>query len=155
MVRPAHAAGVVRNAIWAAATLLVVVLLLGYKTSLSGPEQTSASRSGPVAGTGSSGSSSTSAVAGSATYVGGSVKTRWGPVQVQITVSGGRIADVSVPVYPDNNGRDRQINAYALPELVQETLDAQSADIDMVSGATVTSQGYVKSLQQAIDKAGL
>ena len=63
--------------------------------------------------------------------------------------------DVSVIDYPDGNGKDQQINARALPVLVQETLDAQSADIDMVSGATVTSDGYLESLQSALDQAGL
>jgi uncharacterized protein with FMN-binding domain len=73
---------------------------------------------------------------------------------VQITVAGGRITDVTVVQYPDGNGRDREINDDALPELVQETLSAQSADIDMVSGATVTSNGYLQSLQSALDQAG-
>lgn len=76
-------------------------------------------------------------------------------MQVEITVAGGKVTDVSVVDYPDNNGKDQQINARALPVLVEETLDAQSADIDMVSGATVTSDGYVESLQSALDQAGL
>ena len=49
--------------------------------------------------------------------------------------------------------RDEQINAYALPILVQATLDSQSANIDMVSGATYTSSGYLQSLQAALDEA--
>ena len=57
--------------------------------------------------------------------------------------------------YPSGNGTDAQINGYALPVLIQETLDAQSANIDMVSGATVTSGGYTESLQSALDQAGL
>ena len=87
--------------------------------------------------------------------LGDSADTRWGPVQVQITVQDGKITAVTVPVYPDNNGRDQEINATAVPTLVQETLSAQSAKIDMVSGATVTSDGYLTSLQSALDKAGL
>ena len=75
-------------------------------------------------------------------------------MQVQITVADGEITDVTVVEYPTGNGKDRQINARALPVLVQETLDAQSADIDMVSGATVTSEGYLESLQSALDEAG-
>jgi uncharacterized protein with FMN-binding domain len=86
---------------------------------------------------------------------GDAADTRWGPVQVQLTVAGGTITAVSVVEYPDNNGKDKQINARALPILVRETLKAQSADIDMVSGATVTSDGYVESLQSALDQAGL
>jgi uncharacterized protein with FMN-binding domain len=86
---------------------------------------------------------------------GPSVDTRWGPVQVQITVDNGTVTGVTVVDYPDGNGKDREINARALPRLIQETLDAQSGDIDMVSGATVTSEGYAESLQGALDQAGL
>ena len=75
------------------------------------------------------------------------------PVAVQITVSGGTITAVDVPQYPSSNGRDRQINQQAIPILVSETVSAQSARIDMVSGATYTSDGYLQSLQSAIDQA--
>jgi FMN-binding domain len=91
----------------------------------------------------------------SRTVTGPVAQTQWGPVQVELTVSGGRLADVSVLQYPAGNPRDQQINAYALPILVQESLDAQSANIDMVSGATVTSDGHLRSLQGALDEAGL
>jgi uncharacterized protein with FMN-binding domain len=74
-------------------------------------------------------------------------------VQVQVTVAGGQISDVQVVDYPDGNGRDRQINQNAIPQLVSETVRAQSAQIDMVSGATYTSRGYVTSLQSALDQA--
>jgi uncharacterized protein with FMN-binding domain len=83
------------------------------------------------------------------------VDTRWGPVQVAITVTGNKITAVSVPVYPDGNQRDAEINSYALPQLVQETIAAQSANINVVSGASVTSDGYIGSLQSAIDAAHL
>ena len=95
-------------------------------------------------------------LSGKAAIVTGSVaQTRWGPVQVSITVTDGKITAVDVPQYPTGNGKDRQINASALPILTKETLSAQNADIDMVSGATVTSEGYVQSLQSALDQAGL
>ena len=58
-------------------------------------------------------------------------------------------------MYPDGTMRDVQINEFALPELVQETISADSASIDAVSGASYTSQGYISSLQSAIDKAGI
>jgi len=74
-------------------------------------------------------------------------------VQVAITVSGGKITNVAVPQYPNNNGRDVEIANYSLPQLITETLSAQSANIDMVSGATYTSEGYLQSLQSAIDQA--
>ena len=59
------------------------------------------------------------------------------------------------PAVPERQPKDEEINDYALPILVQETTDQQSAGIDMVSGATVTSTGYIQSLQSAIDQAGL
>jgi len=86
---------------------------------------------------------------------GDSVSTQWGNVQVQITVTNGKITSATAVDYPQNNGRDQQINAYAIPVLQQESVGATSANIDMVSGATVTSGGYVQSLQSALDKAGL
>ena len=109
-------------------------------------------------GTGAAGGSGSAAASGSSaladgTFTGSTVNTRFGPVQVRITVSGGRITDVQVPEYPSSNPRDRQINEQALPLLASETTAAQSADIDMVSGATYTSQGYLSSLQSAIDQA--
>jgi len=76
-------------------------------------------------------------------------------VQVTVTVTDGKITDVAVPVYPSGNGKDQEINAYALPILRQETLSAQNANVDTVSGATVTSDGYLQSLQSALDAANL
>ena len=92
---------------------------------------------------------------GPQTYTGPSTDTRWGPVQVAIAVSDGKITDVTVPVYPNGNGRDQEINAYALPILTKATLASQDGNVDMISGATVTSQGYATSLQGALDEAGL
>jgi len=130
---------------WFLGTATAVVLLFGYRTSLSGPMTVAAQ---PL--TGSADTSS----GGANTVTGPAVDTRWGPVQVRITLDGGKITAVTVPRYPDGNRKDEQINARALPVLVQETLQAQSADIDTVSGATVTSEGYVESLQAALDQAG-
>ena len=144
--------GVRRIVLWFMSTLTVVTLLFGYHTSTSS-EMASGSTSIVTPVPGSSGSGM--GTAQTATVTGTSTDTRWGPVQVQITVADGQISDVTVVEYPTGNGKDRQINARALPVLVQETLDAQSADIDMVSGATVTSEGYLGSLQSALDEAGL
>ena len=143
--------------LWFMSTLTVVVLLFGYHTSTSSTVVASAESSAlaPVSSGAGTSSGSTSGTTTSTTFTGASASTRWGPVQVEITVAGGTITDVTVVDYPDGNGKDQQINARALPVLVQETLDAQSADIDMVSGATVTSDGYVESLQSALDQAGL
>jgi uncharacterized protein with FMN-binding domain len=115
--------------------------------------------SSSAAATSPSPSASSSAAAGSSsgtkTYTGSTASTRWGDVQVTITVTNGKITGVQVPVYPNNNGRDQEINASALPVLTQETLTAQNANIDTVSGATVTSDGYRQSLQSALDAAHL
>ena len=88
------------------------------------------------------------------TYTGSVAQTRWGPVQLEIIVTGDTITKVTVLQRPNGNHKDVEINNYALPILIQDTLDAQTADIDMVSGATVTSEGYVTSLQAALDEAG-
>nr|WP_119612496.1 FMN-binding protein [Streptomyces acidiscabies] len=85
------------------------------------------------------------------TATGAPAPTRYGPVQVRVTVSAGRITGVTVLAHPDGNPRDEQINAYAVPLLTRETLTAQSARVDTVSGATYTSGGYRRSLQSALD----
>jgi uncharacterized protein with FMN-binding domain len=149
-----------RIVLWLLSTVSAVVLLFGYHTSTSGPAATaqapvgaSLSTTSTTSTSGSGGSSGGGSTDG-ATTTGQVAQTRWGPVQVQITTdAAGRITDVEVVEYPSGNGEDQRINAYALPQLVQETLAAQSADIDMVSGATVTSEGYLQSLQSALDQA--
>ena len=145
-----------RIVLWFMCTLTVVVLLFGYSTSTAGPGavggRTSIISSG---GTATSDSGETTTAAGATTVSGAVAQTRWGPVQVEITVADGTITDVAVVQYPTGNRKDREINEAALPVLVDETMDAQSADIDMVSGATYTSEGYLESLQSALDQAGL
>jgi uncharacterized protein with FMN-binding domain len=79
--------------------------------------------------------------------------TQYGPVQVQITLRGGHIITSEAIAYPQANGRDQEINSQAVPQLNQETLRADSAQIDTVSGATYTSGGYRGSLQSALDAA--
>jgi uncharacterized protein with FMN-binding domain len=101
-------------------------------------------------------SSGTTKRAKTATYTGDSVNTQWGPVQVRITVSNRKVTAAQAIVYPTGNPRDQEINAYAIPTLNKEAVAASnSAKIDMVSGATYTSGGYIQSLQSALDKAGL
>jgi uncharacterized protein with FMN-binding domain len=165
---------VTRIVLWLMSTLTVLVLLFGYHTSTSsasaqgGASSLAAPASGSaISGGLSSGSSaassstapssaaSPSTAATASTVTGAVADTRWGPVQVQLTIANKKITDVSVVQYPNGNGRDQEINAQALPILIQETLAKQSASIDMVSGATVTSDGYLQSLQSALDKAGI
>lgn len=149
----------------AAATVTGFVLLLSLKphtaptaadaASSAGrsPSSSSSSSSGSSSGD-SSGASGGSKSTGTGTVTGDSVQTRWGPVQVRITLKDGKITESTAVVYPSDNPRDQEINGYALPELRRETLAAQSAQIDSVSGATYTSDGYRQSLQSALDSAG-
>jgi uncharacterized protein with FMN-binding domain len=89
------------------------------------------------------------------TVNGAAADTQFGPVQVQIKVRAGRILSAVAIDYPQGSGRDQEINSYAIPLLQQETVTAQSARIDTISGATYTSDGYTRSLQSAIDAAHL
>jgi uncharacterized protein with FMN-binding domain len=157
------------------ATAVGLVLLLSFKThtqsvglssagtpSGQDPQTDAGSAASPAASTPASGSTGTSrasssgSASGTATTVTGAAwPTIYGPVQVKITVSGGKITAATAVEYPLNTPRDQQINAYAIPQLNAETVAAGSAHIDTVSGATYTSQGYVGSLQSALDKAGI
>jgi uncharacterized protein with FMN-binding domain len=82
-------------------------------------------------------------------------QTRWGPVQIRLTINGGKITKVGVLQYPNGNSLDLQIANYAFPRLIQQTISTQGAHVDMVSGATYTSTGYLQSLQSALDQANL
>jgi uncharacterized protein with FMN-binding domain len=86
------------------------------------------------------------------TVTGDSADTRYGPVQVQITVTNGQITSASAIDYPQGDSRDQEINAYAIPALNQEAVQAGSANIAHISGATYTSDGYIQSLQSALNK---
>jgi len=120
------------------------------------PSATSAASS-PATPTASASSSASASASGSGdgTYTGDAVETRWGTVQVEITVENGKITSADAVQFPNENPKDQQINAYAVPALNAEVVQAQSASIDAVSGATVTSGGYIESLQSAIDAAHL
>ena len=157
-----------RILLWAMTSISTVVLLFGYKTSTSSampattpttPATSSGSTAAAATTSGSGAGSATTASTGSSTYTGtvtgAAASTKYGPVQVTVTLAAGRITAVDVVEYPTSNGKDQQINAKAVPELVQETISAQSAKIDMVSGATYTSTGYETSLQSALDQAGV
>ncbi|WP_203920077.1 FMN-binding protein [Rugosimonospora africana] len=177
-----------RITLWLVATVVVVVLLFSYKTSLnpgnsarpgaegsnppgivSGPTNAPTGQAptgdAPLLGQAPAGQpvpASPSANPPSAnppsaapeTVANGTVsQTVWGPVQVQVTIAAGKIADVIALQVPSQSSRDQEINSYAVPRLRQEVLTAQSAHIDAVSGATITSDGYVQSLQAALDAA--
>jgi uncharacterized protein with FMN-binding domain len=145
-----------------AATVSGMVLLLSLKPHTGPTLATADTKSPTVSGSsapssGSSGGSGSSpgSATGNRTATGDTVQTRWGPVQVRVTIKGGKLTDVTAVRYPQDNPRDQEINSYAIPQLRREALDAQSANIDSVSGATDTSDGYKQSLQSALDSAGL
>jgi uncharacterized protein with FMN-binding domain len=81
------------------------------------------------------------------------VDTQYGPVQVEITVRAGRITKARARQHPSGDGQTDQINGFAIPQLDHEAMAAQNAQIDTVSGATFTSEGYRQSLQSALDAA--
>lgn len=124
-------------------TTAVLVLILSFKThSASSLATPPAAVSTPT----------TTAGATTKTITGDSIDTRFGPVQVRITVTNGKITSATAIDYPTDTPRDQQINAYAIPTLNQEAVGSTTANINMVSGATYTSDGYLQSLQSALDK---
>ena len=124
----------------------------GGSGTASGARTSSGATPAPSSTGSSTGGSST---ASAKTVTGDPADTMYGPVQVQITVKNGKLAGVDAIEYPTETPHDEQINAYAIPQLTQEALAAGSAKIDAVSGASYTSQGYITSLQSALDKAGI
>jgi hypothetical protein len=146
------------------ATAAALVLLLSFKThTQSAPGSSPAAALGsPAPGGAGSGaatgaaSASTGAPAGGGgagkTLTGKAWPTIYGPVQVKITVAGGRVTAATAVAYPVNTPRDAQVNAFAIPQLNKEAVAAGSAKIDTVSGATYTSGGYIGSLQSALDQ---
>ncbi|WP_030343998.1 FMN-binding protein [Streptomyces sp. NRRL S-1022] len=133
-----------------AATVSGVVLLLSLKpasdpaaASAAGaaPQQTAAGQRSPQGGT----------QTGSGTVTGDAAQTQYGAVQVRLTVSGGKITKAEAVQAP-KGGLSDQKTQLAVPRLNQEAVAAGTADIDSVSGATYTSEGYKKSLQSALDR---
>ena len=122
-------------------------------TASSSTSTATSSSASSASSSSSSASSSTSSGLKDGTYSGKSVSTQWGDVQVQIKVSEGKITTVNVLKYPSDNDHSQQINDQALPVYKKEAVEAQSADIQQVSGATVTYEGFTQSLQNAITQA--
>ena len=131
----------------------------GYKKSLqSALDKARAAGAGQGAGTGSGSGSGQGAGGGGGsaqarTVTGDAAQTQYGPVQVRITVSGGKITEAETVQAPKGGQSDR-ITSDAVPKLNQAAVAAGDAEIDTVSGATYTSAGYRQSLQSALDKAG-
>jgi uncharacterized protein with FMN-binding domain len=152
-----------RNAAVFGATAAAAAVLFIYPTSTNsggpGPRTQTAPPAGivsPSTKPGTAAGAAGSAKTPKTVVVNGSpADTEFGPVQVQLNVSGGRIVSATAINYPQESGHDLRINSYAIPVLQQETVSAQNAQIDTVSGATVTSNGYRQSLQSALDAAHL
>jgi len=119
----------------------------------SGAASTSAAAPSPASTSTTAPSSSTPSSV-SKTYVGSAVTTRYGVVQVEVTVANHKITHVAFAQLTAFDPRSQQINSFAGPQLLQETLSTQSAQVDTISGASYTSDGYRQSLQSALDKAG-
>ncbi|MET4137203.1 FMN-binding protein [Pseudarthrobacter sp. PvP090] len=118
---------------------------------------TSSGSSGSSSSSGSTGSSGSAGAAAQAagTYAGSVVQTRFGAVQVQITVKAGAITDVTALQLTDDDRKSVQISNRAAPLLRAAVIKAQSAQVQTISGATVTSDAYLSSLQAALDAANL
>jgi uncharacterized protein with FMN-binding domain len=152
-----------------ASIALAAVLLLGFQQPddggsgvLTGDASSSSTNGQPAtsgSGSGTSGSGSRTGSSGSGSSAvkvvdGTRLSTRYGPVQVELTVSGGKIVNITALALP-TGGRSGRISSFAAPILASEALSAQSASIDLVSGATYTSSAYARSLQAALDQAGI
>jgi uncharacterized protein with FMN-binding domain len=156
------------------ATAAALVLLLTFKThaqspipgnspaaalgrpapgsSAPGPSASSAGTAPATTGPATTGPAGAGSTSTARTVTGEAFNTIYGPVQVKITVVGGRITAAAAVEYPEESPRDFQINSYAIPQLNSEAVAAGSAKIDSVSGATYTSGGYIGSLQNALDQ---
>lgn len=122
-------------------------------TSSSGSSSSSGATSGTSSGATGSGTATTGTGLTDGTYTGSSEQTRFGNVQVKVTVSGGKITDVTAVQLTDREQRSVQISNYAAPILRQEVIASQSASVSNVNGATYTTEGYLASVQSALDQA--
>lgn len=103
--------------------------------------------------TSSATSSSTNSNLKDGSYTGSASSTPFGDVQIKLTVSGGKISNVTAVAYPSDDRHSLQLSQMAIPELTQEAIAAQSANISTISGASYTSESYIESLQSALDQA--
>jgi uncharacterized protein with FMN-binding domain len=114
--------------------------------------------SGPGSGAATSTSSSSATAAPGSrykdgSYVGSVADAQWGYIQVKAIIKGGKITDVQFLQYPSDRSRSVLINSYADPQLTSEAIQAQSAQVDVVSGATDSSEAFIQSLSDALSKA--
>lgn len=123
--------------------------------STSAPSTSAPPRPGKSSAPSSASQAPSSTSTATRTIAGQPIQTPYGVVQVQVVVSGKQIKNVSYLQLTDYDPRSHEINNAAAPILVQQTLSAQSSQIDGVSGATYTSEGYLQSLQSALDQVGM
>jgi uncharacterized protein with FMN-binding domain len=121
-------------------------------TATTGGTTTGTTTTATAAATTATTTTTTSSTYKDGTYTGNAVSEPWGAFQVQVTISGGKITGVTVVQSP-SDGHSSSINSRAVPVLTQAAIAAQSAGINMVSGATWTSSSYITSLQSALDQA--
>ena len=130
----------------------------GTSSGSSSSSTSSGSTSGATSsGSMSSGSSTTTTSGTDGTYTGDAVDIghNYGTIQLQVTVSDGKVTDVTALAVPQNDPRSSQISSYAVPQLVSQAIEAQSSSISGISGATFTSNGFAQSLASALTQAGL
>lgn len=87
------------------------------------------------------------------TYTGSSANAFYGTVQVQAIISGGKLTDIKILNYPQDRQHSIQVSNYSLPQLKTEAIQSQSASVDVISGATATSQAFMQSLSSALSQA--
>jgi uncharacterized protein with FMN-binding domain len=142
-----------RAAIAIAATVLGLILLLTFRPDPDAGEGSAPPVSSAPAATPTSASPTRSAVpAGDHVVTGDTVTTAYGPVQVRVTIVAGRITHVTALRLPNALPLDTELSRPAAIKLEQAVVASQSADVDSISGATYTSEGYLQSVQSAIDK---
>lgn len=140
-----------RVAIIATGTIGGVIAVVAYHPPQLTPVTTSAVVS-PIPTTMGTSKPTSSA---SGVFAGNTAQTQWGPVQVQITVSGGKITAATALQYPNGDRRSQSIAQQSIPYLIQQTLTTNSANVVGVSGASYTSDGWRRSLASARAKAGI
>ncbi|HXN04280.1 MAG TPA: FMN-binding protein [Candidatus Acidoferrum sp.] len=154
-----------RAAVAIVATAIAVVLLFSFKTPAQARPRTPAADVSQASPTPSASPSPSDSSAPAPTpsssgptykdgqYTGQDFQNQFGDTQVKVTISGGRITDVQALQLPYDRQRSAEISQYAAPQLHDEVLQAQSAQIDSLSGATYTSDSYAQSVQSALDQA--
>jgi uncharacterized protein with FMN-binding domain len=144
--------------IFAAVSILVIGWQAGSAAlpavTATGTSTDTSTGSGTTTTSTSTSTSTSTTSAADGTYTGDSASTRFGDVQVAVTISGGQITDVTALQLTDRDRRSVQISNRAAPVLRQEVIASQSANVSNVSGATYTSDGYLRSVQSALDQAG-